>query len=154
MAGPSKTCTKCGEHKPAEDFHRRSSARDGRHAQCKPCLLAYHAVYYADPAVRARDAANARARGYSPRRRKHSVLRALYGIGLDDYDRMLCGQHGRCAICGDALDGGKRTHVDHDHCTGAVRALLCKDCNTGIGHLRDDPSLLRCAADYLEAHTT
>jgi hypothetical protein len=43
-------------------------------------------------------------------------------------------------------------HVDHDHITGRVRALLCSGCNTGIGHLQDDPDVLRRAADYIEQH--
>lgn len=48
--------------------------------------------------------------------------------------------------------GGKpRTlAVDHDHETGCLRGLLCEGCNRGIGLLRDDPDLLRRAADYIE----
>jgi len=41
-------------------------------------------------------------------------------------------------------------NVDHDHKTKKVRGLLCFGCNTGIGCLRDNPSRLRSAADYLE----
>ena len=32
-----KTCTKCGETKPLEDYHRRPERRDGRMSQCKAC---------------------------------------------------------------------------------------------------------------------
>lgn len=33
-----KPCTKCGEEKPLDDFHRDRSRKDGRHRWCKECL--------------------------------------------------------------------------------------------------------------------
>src|SRR5579864_2456523 len=35
-----KACTKCGEVKPLDQFHRRSSARDGRQPYCAACATA------------------------------------------------------------------------------------------------------------------
>lgn len=66
-------------------------------------------------------------------------------------------QGGVCAICRKPADpygvrAASRLHVDHDHLTGAVRALLCNNCNRGIGYLADSPELLRAAADYIAAH--
>ena len=40
--------------------------------------------------------------------------------------------------------------IDHDHTTGKVRGMLCHDCNTSLGKFRDNPDILRKAADYLE----
>lgn len=40
--------------------------------------------------------------------------------------------------------------VDHDHISGHVRGLLCRNCNSAIGLLRDDPELIRRAANYVE----
>nr|WP_246215170.1 endonuclease VII domain-containing protein [Modestobacter muralis] len=61
---------------------------------------------------------------------------------------MLADQGGLCGLCRAA----PAAHVDHDHATGAVRDLLCFNCNGGLGQFKDDPALLRAAARYLEAH--
>jgi hypothetical protein len=83
-------------------------------------------------------------------------LKKNYDITLAQREEMEVDQDGKCAICGNAAKGGKTSsaslHVDHDHVTGQVRALLCNDCNTGIGKFRDDPALLYAAADYIRIH--
>jgi hypothetical protein len=33
----TKACGRCGESKRLSEFHRLSSARDGRHSYCKAC---------------------------------------------------------------------------------------------------------------------
>jgi hypothetical protein len=77
-----------------------------------------------------------------------------YGISLSEYKALLKNQNGRCAICETReCATGNRMAVDHDHVTGAVRGILCKACNTGIGGLRDDPKLLLKAINYLKPHS-
>jgi len=76
---------------------------------------------------------------------------------MPDYEQMLASQGRKCAICDQpelTVIRGKTITlaVDHDHATGAVRALLCRRCNHMIGMACDDPALLRAAATYLEAH--
>jgi len=62
-------------------------------------------------------------------------------------------QNGVCAICGCKGDGRWKTLcVDHNHDTGNVRGLLCRSCNTALGQMKDDPSLLRNAVLYLESY--
>lgn len=74
----------------------------------------------------------------------------LYGITPEEYAALLDRQLGRCAICrADSAGGRGGWHVDHDHNTGKVRGLLCHSCNLGLGHLKDDPALLRAAMEYL-----
>jgi hypothetical protein len=81
------------------------------------------------------------------------------GLSMTAYEAMLEKQGNCCAICGTDSPGGKgRWHVDHDHaccgrkraCEKCIRGLLCAACNIGIGYMKDDPALLRKAADYLE----
>jgi hypothetical protein len=78
--------------------------------------------------------------------------RRTYGISADEADAILAAQGGGCAICGRVPERLASLHLDHDHGTGAIRGFLCIDCNQGLGKLRDDPALLRAAADYVERH--
>lgn len=84
--------------------------------------------------------------------RRAEILRG-HGITQDQYDAMLSIQNGVCAICltKETSRNGFLV-VDHCHTKGKVRKLLCVKCNVGLGHFRDDPQLLRKAADYLELH--
>jgi len=78
-----------------------------------------------------------------------SKLKHVYGISLQEYDRLHAKQKGRCAICKDKPR--YRLHLDHDHRRKFARRLLCGLCNRGLGCFRDDPRLLRRAAAYLIA---
>jgi len=74
----------------------------------------------------------------------------LYGITLDDYNKMFAEQEGKCSICGTHVcSTGRALAVDHDHETGKVRGLLCANCNTALGKFNDDVELLKKAIDYL-----
>lgn len=85
------------------------------------------------------------------RRDRNTFRQRLYGVPLDVYRAKLAAQNGLCAICG-GPPGKRSLNVDHDHVTGKVRDLLCATCNTGIGGLKDDPILMRRAADYIDRH--
>jgi hypothetical protein len=78
------------------------------------------------------------------------VLRTKYSMTLAEYNELLASQNGVCAICLGNETYGKAMPVDHDHTTGKVRGLLCHECNRALGIMKDDPALLRAAADYLE----
>jgi hypothetical protein len=69
---------------------------------------------------------------------------------------MLEKQQHRCHVCECKLKRppkGKRMfnipYVDHDHQTGKVRGILCGNCNTGLGHFKDNTKLLQRAINYL-----
>lgn len=74
-----------------------------------------------------------------------------YGINKETYMDMFNKQGGKCCICYIPQDKLKRRlAVDHCHKTGKVRALLCLNCNRGIGMLKDNPEYLRRAVELLE----
>lgn len=46
----NKRCSRCGVHKPVDEFYRNSSARDGLHLYCKACVQKKNKdKYWADP---------------------------------------------------------------------------------------------------------
>lgn len=69
--------------------------------------------------------------------RKRHVKR-YYGLDWIDYEQMYAEQEGRCKLCLTEMllyekDKLNVAHVDHDHETGKVRALLCHFCNSRVG---------------------
>jgi hypothetical protein len=55
-----------------------------------------------------------------------------------------------CENCGNKLDKGFKTHLDHCHTTGKFRGWLCNRCNMGIGALGDSTEGLQRAIEYLK----
>lgn len=51
-----------------------------------------------------------------------------YGIGLEEYNKMLKEQNGLCALC-EKPPKNTPLHVEHNHRTGKIRALCCFFCN-------------------------
>ena len=138
-----KTCTKCNLEKPVVDFwpDRRRGCTLSR---CKQCKAEYARQW------RAANPHKGRERYWSdPQGERERHLVRKYGVTQLDYDRMLADQNGGCAICGKQQD--RALDVDHDHATGAVRGLLCTNCNRMIGHAGDDAERLEVAASYLRA---
>src|SRR5690348_4142702 len=80
-------------------------------------------------------------------------LRRVYGIDKAIYVSMIEFQAGLCAICCDPMNPTGGTHVDHCHRTGKVRSLLCSTCNSGIGHLQDNESVVYSGYEYLRLYS-
>lgn len=91
-----------------------------------------------------------------PTTRPDYYYRSMYGITKADRDAMIEAQGGLCAICRCPPTGTTKQnqvlHIDHDHVTGRVRAMLCSSCNFGLGKFKDDPELLAIAAQYIYMH--
>lgn len=78
-------------------------------------------------------------------------LKAKYGITRTTYETMCAKQNNMCAICDSPPTGAGSGNlvVDHCHMTGTIRGLLCGECNSAIGLLKDDPEVARRMAAYL-----
>lgn len=133
----TKRCTRCGERKPLDDFKRHNKTHDGRYPACKACC-----------AKRYQERSTPETRARMTRR----IRDANWGLVPGQYDAMLDAQGGVCAICEERCKSGKSLAVDHDHTTGAIRGLLCANCNRAVGMMADSPLRLRRAAHYLETH--
>lgn len=91
---------------------------------------------------------------YNPERARSYALKTKFGLTPKQYDELLEGQSGRCAICDKCPDKeGQSLAVDHDHHTGEIRGLLCRYCNYRLVGRHRDSDLLRRVADYLDRHT-
>lgn len=85
------------------------------------------------------------------REAKHAAhLGEAYGLTAVEYAAIKAYQDGYCWGCLRATGASRALSVDHRHSDGLIRGLLCRTCNTLLGHLRDDPAALRRFARYLE----
>lgn len=109
-------------------------------ANCSVCAVAY-----------SRRMRNEASEEQLRRWRRSGSLRRKYGLTVEQVDEMEAQQKSRCAVCLEEFS--ETPFVDHCHKTGAVRSLLCRGCNTAIGHAQENPQLLRALADYLEWHS-
>jgi Recombination endonuclease VII len=144
MATKTKWCGRCNQLKPVTDFSKDTARSTGLQHYCKSCNSEYykktrrHGSQHRSPAdIRARD--------------RHATLRRKYGISVEEYEQILAEQDGVCAICGEDEKDQRWgcLYVDHDHKTGKIRGLLCRDCNLALGLFQDDLALLKRAVRYL-----
>ena len=135
-----KICRTCHALKPLEEYHKQKTTKDGRESQCKTCRN--------EQIAKTRKLRYSKSAKFRESKRSES-LRKLYGITIDDYEEMFKRQGGVCAICRQPETGNIRMAVDHCHASGKVRGLLCKNCNTALGNLKDSIEILTNAITYL-----
>lgn len=160
----SKKCSspKCQAQnpQPISCFNKNKGMKDGYQNQCKKCASSASRRWAtANPnkikakAIRLRRKWRAEdSASYSAKRRKW-VLKAQYGLTIDDYNKMYLSQNGSCFIClRHSTEFPKGLVVDHDHQSGKVRNLLCGQCNQMLGQAKENIQTLRSAISYLEHH--
>lgn len=85
-------------------------------------------------------------------------LKRSYKLSLEQYNEIFKSQNSVCAICKQPPKDGERLNVDHDHaccpgektCGKCIRGLLCRNCNHGIGNFKDNSSVIRESANYVD----
>jgi hypothetical protein len=103
-----------------------------------------------DPEWRATRKVSSRRRyAANPVSRNNSRIKHMYGIDLAGVSFLRQKQDNKCAICKQTF--AVTPCIDHDHGENKkVRGLLCKACNSGLGHFRDNIDSLQQAIDYLQ----
>ena len=78
-------------------------------------------------------------------------LKTTYKMSEEDFERMKAKQNGACAVCltTEPLTRSGVFAIDHDHRTGAVRGLLCMQCNVALGAVKDRIDILERLIEYL-----
>jgi inorganic triphosphatase YgiF len=169
-----KVCCACRKELDLSKFSKAPKSKDRLQHRCKSCFSIYNKARYSEKRD-AIKAANAEWQRNNPEKRKRiqdahkarlgsvyklrariSDLRRNYGLTLADLEQIKETQKGLCAICLNPESNDRKSTrlvVDHNHRTGAVRALLCTPCNTAIGLMRDDATRLVRAAEYLRRHS-
>lgn len=87
--------------------------------------------------------------------RYNNIGKKKYNIEREIIIKMALNQNYQCRICGRLCSLGKENkkrtlYIDHCHKTNKIRGLLCRDCNSGLGYLKDNPYILFNAIKYLE----
>src|ERR1017187_919744 len=84
-------------------------------------------------------------------------------LTIQEYKNFFIDQDNKCAICfqpetrifkdrNTGVMKVSRLCLDHNHETGKNRGLLCHDCNTAIGKMKEDIQRLESAINYLKKH--
>jgi len=151
----NKVCTKCKETKDVSLFFKAVSNKSGYGSWCKECKSFANKEYNRLN----KEKVYARTKAYSkdrPEMRRKAWLKFTYEMSVDQYDHLRKLQDYKCAICGlhESENLKEKLYIDHDHSTSKVRGLLCHFCNSALGKFKDDPALLRRAAQYLEMTTS
>jgi hypothetical protein len=140
-----KVCVKCGLEKKLDSFAKGRNYKDGRRGTCKRCHTNYVIDYYNKNPEKKR-LKNAMNSGNDANWKRHHIPQEKYLEMLSKYDN-------KCYAC----KKRKATNIDHDHdccpenrsCGKCVRGILCHNCNTALGLMKDSKEDLKKLIEYL-----
>ena len=135
-----KTCKDCGQTLPLSEFYTHHKGKSSYpYPRCKKCHIKRTSAR-----IKLVKPKNNHTNREGERLYRMTAVAKKYGMTLEEYRAAMLLP---CAIC-----EKPSAAMDHSHETGTVREPLCRSCNLMLGHAKDDPQLLRAAADYLERH--
>ena len=135
-----KICSKCGTNVSINNYYKNKRNPSGIGSLCKDCCKRIDAT---------RNPLRIYTKEWKANNRE-SRLKRLYGINQAVFEKMFEIQGKCCAICKTEVPNCNNWHIDHDHETNLVRGILCKNCNIMLGEAKDNPDILRRAAQYLD----
>ncbi len=156
-----KTCTKCTQEKELIFFSKDKYKKDGRRSACKECNTIDHKRRYSinpDGERKRTTEYRANLRITNPEKLKlsnrNTKLKRAYNLSDSLVTEMKKEQNYCCFVCKKHEQDikGKGLVVDHNHTTGKVRKLLCANCNTALGLLKEDVTIIEQLAEYVNAH--
>jgi Autographiviridae endonuclease VII len=123
-------CYPCQAFKKITEFQARSGRTNQFNPKCKQC-----------------------AKVPSEIKRRQNLKRNHHGFTSEEYDTLFAEQGGVCAVCKQPeqrILRGKPAplSIDHCHTSQKIRALLCGDCNTSFGLLKEDPERIQALLAY------
>jgi Autographiviridae endonuclease VII len=145
------TCSKCKRSLPLSCFSKNKHKKRGHEYRCKDCMNTISRAWRAAHPEKVKEYKLREKLSGSAHRT--SIRKHGWDLSLEKIQELRAeARTGSCAICG--LRTEKPLCIDHNHATNEFRGLLCRNCNQGLGHFRDNPELLRKAAKYLEQKFT
>lgn len=83
--------------------------------------------------------------------RRDQNLRRYYGLGSEEFNKLLHDQGDVCAICKTNSWGHRGPELDHDHGSKKIRGILCSRCNLTLGRIEESLAIAQGIVDYLNA---
>ena len=121
--GDEKKCIKCNEIKSLEFFHYYKK-NNRYHSLCSDCKKQRFRTY-----------------------QKEFGRFNRHGITKEVYEEMVKQQNNKCFTCEEKYDV---LYIDHNHSTGTIRKLLCRNCNSALGLLKENINTIKNLKKYVE----